>query len=100
MPCSVIWKQSSLFQGASGSMQQPGETTLLEFVRDDPRKLRAELESANKKMEKILAAFKKTSREFRQAVYCLTGPTDNTNRLSNTNRCMKSRSVLITKRVS
>ncbi|OQR76774.1 mitotic spindle assembly checkpoint protein MAD1-like, partial [Tropilaelaps mercedesae] len=55
------------------STNQPGETTLLEFVRDDPRKLRAELEAANKREEKILAAFKKTSKEFRQAVYCLTG---------------------------
>ncbi|XP_022703544.1 mitotic spindle assembly checkpoint protein MAD1-like [Varroa jacobsoni] len=75
-------------QGASGSMQQPGETTLLEFVRDDPRKLRAELESANKKMEKILAAFKKTSREFRQAVYCLTGYRIDMKSSANGNACV------------
>lgn len=59
----------------TGTVEQPGETTLLEFVCDDPRKLRADLEAANKRMEKILAAFKKTSKEFRQAVYCLTGKT-------------------------
>ncbi|XP_028966506.1 mitotic spindle assembly checkpoint protein MAD1 [Galendromus occidentalis] len=53
--------------------QSVPDLSLSELMKDDPRKLRTELEAAKKRQERIMAAFKKTSKEFRQAVYCLTG---------------------------
>lgn len=58
---------------AGASDQSVPDMSLSELMKDDPRKLRTELEAAKKRQERIMAAFKKTSKEFRQAVYCLTG---------------------------
>ena len=67
----MTYQEELLILGASD--QSVPDLSLSELIKDDPRKLRVELEAAKKRQERIMAAFKKTSKEFRQAVYCLTG---------------------------